>query len=395
MVEEQINKGIMFARNNSTDQLEKWLTDGNDPNQHDEDGWTPLLWAAARGHYNIVDMLIKNGANSSMSHRESKALPIHLAGHSGNVKTAEILLDHNAEDLDAVWDLNGHTILLQAAFYGHLDLAGFLLKQGANTAITTARGLGPMEIAMQFQNHEMMEIIRPYDSSTEEKATYYKTYLDRIAPNISEDEKEQQELSDQLIEIIEKGLQEARENPEVASVTMNKIKELIEVKKVDVNRLGGKLQQPPLVVTVTGNNGFPTNQNVADLRNEVAKYLLMNGADPTKHEQHPMGAQTIIRAAVFNHLEILKMCSEYMTLEALTNAINEIPIVNGLTALHDTVLRATMAEKDKFEGYLIQCKWFMDHGGRSDIEDFAGATQKNYAERCNKPEVRRRLLEIL
>ncbi len=108
-----------------------------------------------------------------------------------------------------------------------------------------------------------------------------------------------------------------------------------------------------------------------------------------------MGAQTIIRASVFNHLDILKMCAQYITPQQLMDAINEVPLVNGLTAMHDAVLRATMAAPDRFEGYLEQVRWFVAHGGRSDMEDYAGVTQRNIAEKTDKPEVRRRLLAVL
>jgi hypothetical protein len=252
-----------------------------------------------------------------------------------------------------------------------------------------------MEMAAQFQNHAMMDIIRPFDSSAEAKAAYYKTYLNKIAPKIPEEEKEQQQLSDELVGTIEKGIAAAFKSSEAQEATMKSIKELVEVKKADVNRLGGALQQPPLIVAATGNNGFPSVKSVYDIRNTIATYLLEHGADPLKHEEHPMGVQTIIRAAVFNHLDILKRCAEYITPQALTDAINEIPVANGLTALHDTVLRATMAEPDKFEGYFAQCKWFMEHGGKSDIEDFSGTTQKDIANKCKNEQVRKRLLEIL
>lgn len=395
MKNEQILKGIEYARAAGTEKMSKWLSEGYNPNQYDETGWTPLLWASARGNHENVELLLKNGADIGMPHKFSGALPVHFAGHSGNVRTAEILLDIKPDDIDAVWDLNGHTILLQASFYGHLELADFLVKRGANTAITTARGLGPMEMAAQFQNKAMMEIIRPYDSPAEAKAEYYKGFLKKIAPKISESEKEKQELSDQLVAAVENGIKAAFAKSEAVEETMKTIKELVEVRQADVNGLGGPLQQPPLIVAVTGNNGFPAVKSVYELRNSIAEYLLKNGADPSKHEMHPMGAQTIIRACVFNHLDILKMCAEHMTPQALQDAINEIPVVNGLTALHDSVLRATMAAEDKFEDYLAQCKWLMEHGGKSDIEDFAGTTQKNIAEKCNKEEVRRRLLEIL
>lgn len=394
-MKEKISEAIEYVKSRNIAELNAWLEEGNDPNQYDKDGWTPLLWASVRGYSDIVRILLDKGADITMTHRVSKALPIHMAGHSGNTETAKVILDKRPGDIDAVWDLNGHTVLLQASFYGHLDLAQYLVKKGANTAITTARGLGPMEMATQFQNFTMMDIIRPYDSSSEEKAAYYKKYLEKIAPVIPDDQKELQALSNELVSVIENGIKAAFTDAGSVDATLRKIKELVEDKKVDVNRLGGVLQQPPLIVTVTGNNGFPQVDSVYRLRNSIAEYLLEKGADPVMHEVHPMGAQTIIRASVFNHLDILKMCANYLTPKALADAINEIPVVNGLTALHDNVLRATMASEDKFEGYLEQCKWFMECGGKSDIEDFAGNTQKNIAERCNKEDVRRRLLEIL
>ncbi|MGM0509492.1 MAG: ankyrin repeat domain-containing protein, partial [Fusobacteriota bacterium] len=357
--------------------------------------WTPLLWASARGNAEAAKVLIENGADLDMEHKISKGLPIHLAGHSGDVETSKVILEAKPEHIDAVWDLNGHGILLQASFYGHLDLAKYLVKEGADTSITTARGLGPYEMAQQFQNQKMMDIIKPYDSTDEEKAKYYEKYLERIAHDIPEDEKEIQALSDELIDVIMDGIKEAMEDESAVDKTLKKVKEIVEKEDFEVNRLGGPLYQPPLIVAVTGNNGLPTIPHVAKLRDEIAKILLEKGADPKLHEDHPMGAQTIIRAAVFNHINILRMCAEYMTPQELTDAINEIPTVNGLTALHDSVLRATMAGPDKIDGYLDQIKFFMDNGGRSDIEDFAGTTQKNIAEKCDKKEVREKLLNIL
>ena len=395
---QNIGEGIEASRKGDLPRLNTWLREGNSPNVHDASGWTPLLWAAVRGHHESVALLLENEftkADVALPHRESSALAIHLAGHSGNVRTAEIIISHRSGHLNAVWDLNGHTVLLQAVFYGHMALAQFLLQRGADTAITTARGLGPMELASQFQNQAMMDLIRPFDSPPEAKARYYQTYLKRIAPTVATAEEAAQSLTDQLVSTIENGIREAMKAPDALSKTLIAIQELVEEQGADVNRLGGVLQQPPLIVTVTGNNGFPPIPAVAGLRLRVAEYLLGQGADPTLHERHPMGAQTIIRAAVFNHLDILKRCAKVLTPEKLAEAINEIPVVNGLTAMHDTVLRATMAAPDRFEGYLEQARWFVENGGRSDIEDFAGVTQRNIAEQARDPGIRKRLLDVL
>lgn len=393
-----LESGMRAARLGDTEQLKKWLAEGNDPNRPDEQGWTPLLWAAARGHHPAVKLLIDNPyacADVALAHGASGALPIHLAGHSGSVPVAETILGLRPDHLDAVWDLNGHTILLQAVFYGHRELAAAMLARGTDTAITTARGLGPMELATQFQNRAMMDIIRPYDKPAQAKADYYRSYLERIAVPVSAAEKPAQYLSDRLVSLIETGIRNAAKDPRAVDATLAAVRALVEENGADVNRLGGPLGQPPLVVAVTGNNGEPANPDMARLRKELAAYLLERGADPARHERHPMGAHTIIRASVFNHLDILKMCAGYMSPQALADALNEIPVVNGLTALHDTVLRATMAGPDRIEGYLDQTRWEVASGARSDIEDFSGRTQRNLAERAADPDLRKRLLDIL
>jgi ankyrin repeat protein len=392
------DSGLRAARQGDTDYLGKWLAAGNDPNRRDREGWTPLLWAAVRGHQAAVELLLDNlpaRADVALGHGVSGALPIHFAGHSGSVAVAEALLHRRPDHLDAVWDLNGHTVLLQAVFYGHRELAAAMLSRGASTSITTARGLGPMELATQFQNRSMMDIIRPYDTPAQAKADYYRTYLARIAVPVSPAEKPAQALSDELIKVIESGIRNAAHDPKAVDATLAAVRALVEERYADVNRLGGPLGQPPLVVVVTGNNGEPANADMERLRNELAAYLLERGADPARHERHPMGAQTIIRAAVFNHLDILKMCAHHMSAKALAAALNEIPVVNGLTALHDTVLRATMAGPDRIEGYLAQTRWAVLAGARSDIEDFSGRTQRDLAEQAADPALRARLLAIL
>ncbi|MBF0136974.1 MAG: ankyrin repeat domain-containing protein [Magnetococcus sp. DMHC-1] len=389
-----IEEGITAAKVGHLPQLQKWLAN-NDPNQYDAEGWTPLLWGAARGHDDVVTLLLDKGADLAMAHRISGALPIHMAGHSGDLCSARLLLDRRPDQIDAVWDLNGHTILLQAVFYGHLSLAQELIGRGANTAITTARGLGPMELARQFENVPMQEIIRPRDASAADKKAYYASYLKKIAPVIPPEQKSQQDLADQLNKLIGDGLAKAAQDPRSVDATLKAVQECVDNQKADVNRLAGPLQQPPLVVVVTGNNGFPANPDVARLRSELAKYLLARGADPTLHERHPMGAQTIIRGAVFNHLDILRLCGTHISQQKLTDAINEIPIVNGLTAMHDTVLRASTASPDRFEGYLEQAAWFVANGGRTDMEDFSGRTQRRIAAETRDPIMRQRLLEVL
>ncbi|GEO81296.1 ankyrin repeat domain-containing protein [Pararhodospirillum oryzae] len=390
-----VSLALAAAREGDVPSLQAWCAGGGDPNAFDGEGWTPLLWAAARGQPATTRFLLDQGADAGLAHARSGALPLHLAGQSGSVECARMLLAARPDLIDAVYRINAHTILLQAVFYGHLDLARYVLEQGASTALTTARGLGPLELAAQFQNEAMVAVIRPYDSPAEAKAAAYRAYLDQIRVPVAPGEEPLQALADQMVGAIEGGLKAAATDPGAVDATLATLRRLIETEGAPVNRLGGALGQPPLVVAVTGPNGFPANPNLARLRLAVAELLLDHGADPTVHENHPMGAQTVIRAAVFNHLDILKICARAVSPQAYTDAINEIPLVNGLTAMHDTVLRATMAAPDRVDGYLDQVRWFVSHGGRVDIEDFAGLTQRAVAEQAADPDRRARLLEAM
>lgn len=395
---QDISQAVQAARNGDIAALRRWLDAGGNPNQYDAEGWTPLLAACVRGRSEAAALLLGNRrfpAMADLTFAASGALPIHFAGQSGDKDTAALILDAHPGSLNAVWNLNGHTLLLQAVFYGHLELARFALERGADTSITTARGLGAMELARQFQNQPMMDLILPHDSAEGDKKAYYQSFLKRIAPFVPRGETEKQAAADRLVQMITDGLAAAARDPGSVKASLGRIEDFVATGNVDVNRLGGALQQPPIVVAVTGDNGQPANPAVAEFREALVKLLLHRGADPTLNERHPMGVDAIIRAAVFNHLSILKAMGTAIGAEALTAALNERPSVNGLTALHDSVLRASTAGADRIDGYLEQIRWFVEKGARSDIPDFAGVTQRNIAERVADEKRKAQLLDAL
>lgn len=392
-VEQTIETAVSAGKRGDTTALGEWLDAGGNPDQCDGEGWTPLLVAAARGHADAVALLLARGASPDLRQGRSHALPIHFAGHSGSVAVASQLLAMRPQHIDEVWEINGHTLLLQAVFYGFVELAEYAVERGANTAATTLRGLTAIDLARQFQNAPMIAALQQFEAPPERKREYYERLLQRFAPATPTEERAAQERSDRLIAAIESGLARAATDPSAVPETIDAVRGML--RDTEVNRLGGPLRQPPLIVAVTGNNGDPAKPSVAELRLKIATLLLENGADPSVHEIHPMGAQPIIRACVFNHLDILKLMGRSMSAEALRDALNEVPIVNGLTALHDSVLRASMAGPDRVDGYLDQIRWAVASGARSDLEDFSGRTQRSIAEAVNDPQRRQLLLDAL
>ena len=376
--------------------LRDWISKGGDPDQADAEGWTPLLKAAARGQAKVVDFLLNNSvrkADPDKPFAPSGALPIHMAGHSGSVKVASLLLAARTKDLDAVWLLNGHTLLLEAAFYGHTELAAFAVAKGANLAATTVRGLTAVDFAQQFDNQPLLRIVSVPAVSDSAKMAYFTSLLDRLRVPVPLAEAEIQKKSDALAALISDSIKRVAREPGQFDSLVDAIDACMT--GTDVNRRGGILRQPPLVVTVTGINENPNPGVAASLRLRVARMLLDRGASPLVYEIHPMGANAIIRASVFGHLDILRLMGSRITAAELAGALNERPAVNGLTALHDAVLRASTANESRLTGYLDQIRWEVASGARSDIEDFSGLTQYQYGENIVEPVRRTVILDAL
>ena len=389
-------EAIKAAARGDADWLLDWIAKGGDPDQSDDRGWTPLLIASARGRATAVDVLLNNPihkADASIRFAPSGALPIHLAGQSGDLDTAKFLLAARPTDINEAWLLNGHTLLLQAAFYGHTDLVKLALEKGANPSATTLGGLTAIDLGRQFDKHLLIETLEASPPSQEAKNTYYKVLLGRIRETVPPSEEEAQRRSDAAAAAIADAISKAGGSAEPVDALLDAA--VGKLKGVNVNRLAGELRQPLIVLAVTGNNPGAHPESAANLRLEVVRALLDRGASPLVREKHPMGTQAIIRASAFGQLDTLRLLGSRITEDELAGALNEIPAVNGLTSLHDAVLRCGTAPAERLPDYLNQIRWEIASGARSDIEDFSGRTQRQYAEEIADPSRKQAVLAAL
>lgn len=76
-------------------QAEKLIMDGVDVNQQDEQGWTPLNFAAGRGDLPLVDLLVRKGAEVLRAGRDRRT-PYMIALAAGRVPVVKYLRE--AED---------------------------------------------------------------------------------------------------------------------------------------------------------------------------------------------------------------------------------------------------------------------------------------------------------
>ncbi|NGX56459.1 MAG: hypothetical protein K1060chlam5_00702 [Candidatus Anoxychlamydiales bacterium] len=119
-------------------------------NKADENGKTPLAWAAKKGHRAIVRLLIDRGATIDQAD-DLGSTPLVWATWSGDKATVRLLLDRGAA-IDFV-DNIGFTPLVWAAWSGDEEVVRLLLDRGA--AIDHAENFGSTPLAWAKRNgHE-------------------------------------------------------------------------------------------------------------------------------------------------------------------------------------------------------------------------------------------------
>lgn len=96
-----------------------------------EHGWQALHMAAAEGHKDVVELLLKWKARvDAQDHRLGQ--PIHCAAAEGQVAIMDCLLNEGAR-VDAR-DVHGLQPIHLAAFRGHLDCVDFILEDDPHLA---------------------------------------------------------------------------------------------------------------------------------------------------------------------------------------------------------------------------------------------------------------------
>jgi ankyrin repeat protein len=99
-----------------------------DVNARDDDGGTPLDWAAVRCNAEIATLLLNAGANPNLLNEQGVG-PLYLAMTNGSSEIARLLLVKGADPNAARED--GETPLMTAARMGQVDVVKMLLDRGA------------------------------------------------------------------------------------------------------------------------------------------------------------------------------------------------------------------------------------------------------------------------
>ena len=113
-----------------------------DVNAPQADGATALHWAVFRSDKEMVDLLIRAGANAKAANREG-ATPLWLASVNGDAAIIAALINAGADPNEKL--PLGRTPLMEASRTGNVDAMKVLLDHGADVnAKETLRGTTPL-----------------------------------------------------------------------------------------------------------------------------------------------------------------------------------------------------------------------------------------------------------
>ncbi|XP_048242524.1 uncharacterized protein LOC125374880 [Haliotis rufescens] len=97
-------------------------------------GQTAVMMAAGRGHYEVYNLLVLEGADLSLSDRRNRD-GLMFACEGGNVSIVKHLLSLKTFDINRRWGSRGQTAVMLAAERGYHDVYNLLVMEGADLSL--------------------------------------------------------------------------------------------------------------------------------------------------------------------------------------------------------------------------------------------------------------------
>jgi ankyrin repeat protein len=120
-------------------------------------GYTPLMFAAEKGHLDVVTLLLEKGAAVEAKDNIYGYTSLFIAAEEGHLEVVTLLLEKGAA-VEAKSDA-GFTPLMKAAEWGRLEVVKLLLEKGANPNVE-AQGHTALRIAEDKGYAEIAELLR-------------------------------------------------------------------------------------------------------------------------------------------------------------------------------------------------------------------------------------------
>lgn len=162
-----INKhsvALLYAINkNQLSTVNCLISLGANPNFNNYDG-NPLGLAVKKKNKDIVEILLKNGADVDLISVQDSTTPLFKCALYGNSDIAKILINNGA-NIDYVNRVTNDSVLIACSKSDNLNVAEILLEKGANPNFEDMNGYTALDWAVFNKDIKLAEILIKYNSS--------------------------------------------------------------------------------------------------------------------------------------------------------------------------------------------------------------------------------------
>lgn len=138
--------------------IQQLLENGVNPNIQDYRGWSPLMWASAERHVEVVQLLLEHGADPNLVSYLGRTA-IGYAAKYGDYEICEKLIDKGAI-LNPTREFSDTPPLAVAAAKGHLNVVELFVKNGADIFYKSSGKYLAIDLAMKEKHGEVAKYLR-------------------------------------------------------------------------------------------------------------------------------------------------------------------------------------------------------------------------------------------
>jgi ankyrin repeat protein len=135
-------------------------------NVQDNEGHTPLMYAAAEGRKSVVHHLLGHGANPNMVNSEGRTALMYAVSNSYK-KIASVLAREGKGSIDRC-DNNGISALMAGICQDNQEIVRTLLHAGASVPQKTVSGPSPLFLAVRRSCNRIIELLLDHGGSVNE-----------------------------------------------------------------------------------------------------------------------------------------------------------------------------------------------------------------------------------